>query len=332
MAYLEIDGTRLKYKHQNKTEIVLDFQDVKSNYSKIPFYSMDDNQFTIIKLIGQLMSDSIPIWNEKKGQDVDIHLVDICVVKEVIKSRLGRKVLEIGCENGILSYHLATILGSMQNQSSLFCVSDIINPFWVDQLSTVERLPELHYFATEYDAIHLEQEYFDLVVINGNVNFEQPEKTLKEAIRLLKEDGSIICYCNDMPSLESSFHLLFEHNKSYELDGNRVIYVANKQDITCTEEEKVDCTIEIRQHIQALKEQIVSEEAITKEHLKECIRQIEQDVDTVMQEELLDWKNGLLELKEYLLDYMVGFDSEYRSYYRQVVIEYLNIIPESNRR
>lgn len=106
-------------------------------------------------------------------------------------------MLEYGSANGSLSLHLAEVLGTFHEESVLVCAYDTIEPEWMEQMAQVQHLPKLSYFAGDFGQLKLSEKYFDIVVINGVVNYLQPEEVINDALRLVTKDGILICYSEE---------------------------------------------------------------------------------------------------------------------------------------
>lgn len=224
MNKIIVENNAFIYTAQNEKRILLDCNDYLSNRSRIPMQSLEGTE-SIPKIILSLFREHLKLMEEKqtKNYAMEYLLLDIKIISYLMQSPLPVRVLELGCTSGVLSYHLATILGKFNQASSLCCVCDTIGNNsgnqWLDRISLVEELPGLSMLAADYDDTQLADHHFDIVVINGSVRFEQPYSVIKEAERLVKKSGLILCYAEEQPLLESSFQLLFAGREEFQLDA-----------------------------------------------------------------------------------------------------------------
>ena len=172
--------------------------------------------------------------SKEEASATDYALIDMLTASYVLKCGRPVKVLEVGAVSGILSYHLISLLGKFNRGSHLCCVSDVIGNGsenqWLDRIVLAEEPAAFSYLTSDYDETLLQDKVFDVVILNGIVNFEEPYAVIKEGERLAKDGGIIICYCKDAPLLESSFKLDFapDRRREYSLETGSSIITASK--------------------------------------------------------------------------------------------------------
>lgn len=229
------ENNQFIYTDESGRKILLDCNKYLENKSRIPFHSVNDS-LTVSKLIFDLLSRHSQAFDGHEYAEWGIYyaLVDVLVTAYHVKSSLPKKLLEIGCTDGIMSYHLGTVLGKLHPQSLLYSVANTIgnesNNQWLDYISLVEEMPQVAFAATDYESTNLQDNNFDIVVINGVNPIERPDLTLKEAYRVLKKDGLLICFVAKQPLLESCFQLLFSKREEYFLNYNGRILVTHKEE------------------------------------------------------------------------------------------------------
>lgn len=222
MGKLVIDNNAFIYIEKDEKKVLLDCRDYLSNKSRVPMHSFEGD-LTIPGLLLQLFKLHPQLCEDTDGymDSLEMLLMDVLLVSELIKNPRPVRILEIGCGNGVMSYHLATILGLFNEKSSLCCVCNTIGNAsgnqWLDKISLVESMPKISMLAADYDETNLESKHFDMVIMNGTSWFEEPVPMLKEAARLVKNEGKLLCYVNQQPLLESCFKLLFEKREEYSL-------------------------------------------------------------------------------------------------------------------
>lgn len=227
------ENNQFVYTDDVNRKVLLDCNKYLENFSRIPFHSINDG-ITIPKIIFDLLTWHSRVFEGTKEQELGIYyaLIDVLVTVHHVKNSSPKKVLEIGCLDGVMSYHLGTILGKLHPQSLLYSVADTIgnesNNQWLDFISMIEEMPQLAFAATDYDATNLKDDNFDIVIINGNSEINKTDSVLKEAYRVLRNEGLLICFAQSQPLLESSFQLLFSEREEYFMNYNGRILVTQK--------------------------------------------------------------------------------------------------------
>ena len=215
----------------SRRKILLDCNQFLYNKSRVPFHSLDDTP-TISDIILGLLDE---YGNLYEGTDQYIlgfyyTLINVLITAEHIKSSKPKKILEIGCQNGVLSYHLASMLGKLHPESLLYGISDTIGNesenLWLDYICRIESLPQLAFAAVDYDNTNLRDEHFDVVIINGSEYIENPKQVIEEAVRVTKSEGKIVCFAQEQPLLENMFQLFLNNVEKYTLDYENCVLEA----------------------------------------------------------------------------------------------------------
>lgn len=185
-------------------------------------HSVDGTGLTIPNLLQGIFHMHQEIMNADvygEKQATEYLTMSILLVRELIRSREAVQVAEIGATNGVLSRHLAGILGLFHPDSLLCSVTDTLGNesgnVWLDHISQVENPCRLSLVAAEYPQTNLQEHSFDITLVNGSVHFDDPDMVLREAERITKNDGLFICYQVSQPLLESTFKLLHPDYKEY---------------------------------------------------------------------------------------------------------------------
>ncbi len=229
------ENNRFIYSDESDRRVLLDCNKYLENKSRIPFHSID-GRITVPKMIFDMFERHSQAFEglEYAKQAVYYSLIDVLVTSYHVKSSGPKRLLEIGCTDGVMSYHLGTILGKLHPQSLLYSVSDTIgnesSNQWLDFIAMIEEMPKLAFGAVDYYDTNLKDDNFDIVVINGFNPVEPPELVLKEAYRVLKENGMLICFAYKQPLLESCFQLFFEKREEYFLNYDGKILVTYKEE------------------------------------------------------------------------------------------------------
>lgn len=233
MNNFAFENHRFVYTNTNGKKVLLDCRDYLYNKSRVPFHSLDGT-LTIPDILSNLLEEYSEVYRGTEEYIMGFYytLLGVLVTAEHIKTSAPKKVMEIGCGTGILSYHLATLLGKLHPQSLLYSISNTIgnesDNQWLDYISQVEELPKIAFAAVDYEELHLRDEHFDITIINVCEQMEQTKQMVEEAIRVTKTGGKIICLAKFQPLLESIFQLLLPENEEYFLNEEIKILVAEK--------------------------------------------------------------------------------------------------------
>ena len=211
-------------------ETLLDYQSKLINSGCIISHSNSVSHKPLQRIMRKYLQDCKDLMAEDSV--LKTYLMLTLVTKQVLQCTTPPVLLECGCGDGALSYFLASVLGDLQEQSRLFCLNDIIDPGWLDRIGQVKYPPDINYLASNYKHTGLQQDFFDMVVINGTTYFKDPDVTLQEAIRVLKPDGLLICYSENNPLMESVFQLYFDCRRQYVLNYTSMIQKKKKSDYT----------------------------------------------------------------------------------------------------
>lgn len=221
------------YINSTEKKILLNCNDFIKNKSRVPFHAIT-NEPTVPNMIFDLLTwhSNYSEHTNQPNYGIYYALIDVLVTAYHVKSSAPKKVLELGCANGLMSHHLATILGMLHPDSLLYSVADSIgnesNNQWLDFISEIYEMPRLGFLATDYDDTNLNENHFDITIINGSVPIPSPDKVLTEAWRVTKNGGFLICYAENQPLLESAFQLFFPKREEYFFDFSTKILVISK--------------------------------------------------------------------------------------------------------
>lgn len=203
------------------------------------------------------------------------------------------KAVEIGAMSGISSFHLGTILGQYDSRSLLCSICNRIGNesgnHWLEYISQIPVSPRVSMLAADYEETLLQEKEFDLVFLHGREYMAKTEDVVKEAKRLLKSDGTIICYSNNQPELDKAFLREFPQAEVYYTENNASCY-------SCSEK-------------QVLLEEVITEDYgissdLSQDKLSEIYVQLEKEIQSSIELEDRGRKAALIQLQEKVLDYM----------------------------
>ena len=293
MGSLYYNNSKFIYEGQGgESQILLDCGCYLANKSRVPMHRLPGMEYLTIPdlLLGLLEKE------KGHGEDLEFSaaLLDILLASRLIKTSSPVNVLEYGSANGSLSFHLAEVLGSFHEDSVLVCAYDTIEPEWM------EHLPKLSYFAGDFGQLKLSEKYFDIVVINGIVNYLQPEEVINDALRLVTKDGILICYSEEAPLLESTFKLYFEQREEYEITPCRKVLLAKAKDKCWQNASEQNLYSRVQEDLEKAKTLLLQKQPSKKE-LSETSECLKKDIQSAVAAGKTDLKIRLIECRQEVL-------------------------------
>lgn len=302
---------------------LLNCSDLMGNKSSIPMHSMQGEIRTIFDLVEELLDEEIRM--ERKSEEIEqFLLLNLLLIRHLISTSLPLKVLEVGCQDGEISYQFATILGEFHKDSMLYCMSEQIEIEWLKRMGEVKTLPHLSFLATDYEEALLEKEAFDIVFLNGAIQAREPYQMIERVLSFLKEEGSLIVMSQEAPLLESSFRLFFKEREEYRFSPTKVVFLGKKKN--CDWQKKIEDGLERKvQLIQRIKEKLESQslDVIVWNLL---IKEADYMIDKGMEEKNLEQKEQWLFIKEQMLDYLLYEDEQERKECKQTLNRYFKTL------
>lgn len=223
---------RFVYINESDEQILIDFNKYIENYSRVPFHNINDGP-SLPGYIMDLQNWHKGLDSEEKNWYMYYTLLDVLLTAYHVQSSDPKKILVIGCQDGIMCYHLGVLLGRLHPESLMYCISNTIGnnseSAWLDCISMIEKLPQLAFAATDYYDTNLKDDNFDMVIVNGNVQIDNPDEVMKEGYRVLKNGGQMISFSKEQPLFDSSFRQLFDNIDEYCLDMDGKVLVVEKK-------------------------------------------------------------------------------------------------------
>ena len=209
-------------------ECILNCNDRVNNYSRICGHRLgEQTHITISNLININKDNHMMMHFENAPDAILFTVVDILLSDYFMHHTYPLKVAEFGCENGVLSYHIAPLLAAYdpEAQYANICsgVENDNHNRWLSIISQTTRPSNTALIASGYKNTMLESKLFDVTVINGTVHYDDPMKTVKEASRITKDTGIIICFSDYQYLLEDSFKLAFDSFKEWRFSSRYTI-------------------------------------------------------------------------------------------------------------
>lgn len=305
MEYLKLENNKIIFTTEDKDMLILDLTNYFANKSRIPLHSLN-NSITVPNLVLELRQKYINLFIEGHTPDdiEDLLVLDFLISAQLIKTALPVKLVEFGCTNGRLSYHLASLLSAFHHDSTLCCICDTIGNEsgnrWLDFISLAENTPKTSLLASEYHDTNLASEYFDLVVINGSVSYADTTSLIQETNRVLKADGVLICYAYHQPELANTVKQVFSAYDEYPLTSNSSIIVAKGADALWEKDTLIEWLEPIRIDL-LLAESALLQNHIDKKELFALSLKLDKHADIANKNGIINLKLRCLELKEQLL-------------------------------
>lgn len=304
MINIKLENNCFIYENDNESKVLLDCANFIANKSRVPLLMSNDNSALpyFLANLHQTYSNLF-VEGHAPNDGVDYFLIDILLSAQLIKTSLPVKAAELGCTNGRLSYHLASVIGKFHTASSLCCICDSIGNesgnFWLDMISLVKTAPKLSMLASDYDDTNLSGNHFDIVIINGSVQILDADAILKEAKRLVKTNGILICYVWQQPHVANSLKQAFSSFEEYQMDSNTSIFLVHANAAI----EECDAIMEWKKEAlyDLSQAEAVLLSSVNKSEIMNLIQKLNQHADFATSHNIVDIKLKSLCTKEKLL-------------------------------
>lgn len=301
MAVLHFDGRNFIYAAEGEETVLLDCGGWLTNKSAVSMQKLPGQDFlTIPALLLKLIQDE-----QQNNTDLAIPfgIMDILLAARLIRTAWPVRVLEYGCGDGRLSYHLAKILGAFHENSSLVCAYDTMDELWMqwmERISTIDKLPKISYLAGDYGDLQLEKNYFDIVVINGRTNFQEPGQVMEDALALVAKEGTLFCYTDQTPLLESVFQLYFETREEYEVTAASKVLLAEAKSRNWASKPETDMDASVRKDLSAA-QRLLEQKQPERREAAALANTLLRDARSAGKSGCVDLKIRLVEAREALL-------------------------------
>jgi SAM-dependent methyltransferase len=134
------------------------------------------------------------VWN-KKNQYYDLGPHSISILKGLYEFRTlqsyqikAKKILELGCGDGKMSYILGKIIKGVEQQ-----VGIDISPLAIKDAK--KRYPKIHFFTGDAENLKLKEKFDFVCSFYTFEHLDNPEKVLKQMTNLLTPNGFIFIVC-----------------------------------------------------------------------------------------------------------------------------------------
>lgn len=301
MGKIIYKNNKFIYTDIHKERVLIDCEDYLSNKSRISMICFSIDQFkTIPLLIEEMIQKELEVGKKPEF----ICLFDVLVVSQLMRTSSAVRLLEYGSCQGQLSWHLAKMLGSFHEQSNLVCANDRIDNEWLERISSVERLPQLSFMAGDYGQMHLQEKFFDIVVINGTADFAEPAHVISDALRLVASQGILLCCVDEAPLLEDTFKIMFKQVEDYEITPGQKILSAKAGDNVWMQKEEMDLECEVQKDLEKLR-LILAERNLQEDMAAGLTEKLKEDIRLAVQAGRADLKIQLINEKEKFIDALI---------------------------
>lgn len=303
MGNLSAEESRFVFEDAGGKRILLDCSDPLANKSRISMNRLQGQTHPIIMdVLWGLIQEQV----KENGivLAMPFGVLDILLVSRLIRSSKPIRLLEYGSGQGELSAQLAQLLGMFHEKSSLVCAYDTIDLEWMERISHIEKPPVISFLACDFGNSGLQENSFDIVVLNGLADFPQPYDVLKDAVSLVKPDGTVFCHSYNTPLLESTFKLFFEKREEYEIIPSYKIMVAEAAQCSWREANVPDLTVKAQKDL-ARAAEISTNSSYRHEDCVQMLETLQKDIHAAVEQGEPALKIQLLAEKERLLNRLI---------------------------
>ena len=225
-------GLGLYYVSDNKEyRCLIDLTDKLSNLGAVPLSSMrEDSRYTVPGILHDVYLDYQEVA-KAVGKTPDPLWVTIAMIFVFRQSFLGYrplKVLEVGCNNGLLTYLLVRIARAAHPESHVWTLAE--DSFDESFISTIRNLGDdavsnLCLLPMNPESDMINSDYFDLTIINGEYFFENISEVMLNAFRVTRPGGHLLSHTNGNRWLRSCFYSLPSECEEYLITKNNSVLV-----------------------------------------------------------------------------------------------------------
>ena len=321
---LNIDSNGcLVFEDFQSTKKIMSFSDFYSNLGNIPLQMFTD---VPIPTVGDIIIglpadyDNIAETRERVLDLIDIMLVVAFLFKQSMKKYKPLRVLEIGGQQGFLSYFLLKNARLAHKESKLYCLSEDL--YDSSFLSIMEMLRDdiagLSLITTNTSTDLIRDSYFDFVVINGAEVAQDPEQLVEQAIRMTAPGGSLLLLTEGQVPLGKCFKTRLGSAERYHLTANNTLFVKS-----ITEADKGSRLCELSSGGKALEQRrgeiitiLQSSEILTEPQIENAVGLLEKMLEIAIRHFCdydIDLKNYIIQAKELLINYIFSDVDAYRA-------------------
>ncbi len=327
MNQINITNTHILLSTETGNIPLLSLHNFFQNKSRVPLHTISDSEDTIVQFLLEMKQKNESLFSGKSSaKQLAYFALDSLLVAELMKSAAPVKIAEFGCTQGDISYNLTEVAGKMNPKSSLWLISNVIGNNsgnnCLNLITQAEHCPDLSMIYCDYTDTNLAEQTFDIVIINGDIDFNDPYAVIKEAERVTKKDGILLCYSHGNYLLQSTFQLIFSERNEYPLTHADTILLTKKHKNSwrnTSGETPLAVLSTIKKSIQ---DEISSTNNICT--YRSCVKQLNNAASWAASLYDIEKKINLIQWKEALLDYMNHLHGCQEEYYKNRLLDFLN--------
>ena len=189
-------------KDNNDTELILDYTDYFSNLSSIPINTLSDDasSITIHNLCSGLLDEYyLVIKQSKKPPCVVSAMITVALLfRQCFLRYKPLNILEIGCNQGVLTLLLTRAALAAHPDSHLYALSeDLYDETFLSNINRLgDALSNLSLLTMKPDSDMFRSDFFDFTIINGEHICENPDIVINNAYRATRSGGCLLCINN----------------------------------------------------------------------------------------------------------------------------------------
>jgi protein-L-isoaspartate O-methyltransferase len=192
---------------ETKDKLLLSLKDYSENLSGLPVINqMDYETESIFSTFNKIAADYDKLSKIPKNPQSLISILEIAgkLIKCFCQKHRPYNILELGAEQGLLSYFLTYTARIFNRENMVHCVSEnlLSNEWLLLLLEYGDAAENLNLHVTQLQTLSLQENHFDFCVINSSEN-----EVLNNAIRLLAIGGTLVFVSQDGKVIEQKIAL-----------------------------------------------------------------------------------------------------------------------------
>lgn len=326
MRLFEFKDTRVFFNDfKGHQQLILDYSPLK-NYSSMPSYYINTKGYFSDNFVNWLSTIFIRASKLKTvgkitGNNLEYLVTSLFIIQQLVNKQRNFRVLEIGCDNGVLSVLIAEILKHFNSDNRLICVSEeqvnTEQDQWLKLMSTSSAIDIVSRYIGDFTELPFRENDFDLVIVNGTMQFVQAKSVFEQAALVLRNQGILYVIAELQTDLFALSSESLKNSSNYLINETTTVFFKKlsradrKALITHTSQIKVFKTKRtIIDNLNIIKEPIINLSNLTAIELDEIIKIVSRTEDLVLnifnQLISLKLKYYLNELKETLINYRLN--------------------------
>jgi SAM-dependent methyltransferase len=329
MPTVNLTRAALSYRENGeKAEVnIIEFWDYYGNIGAVPLHSLSEKDpNTVPGIIGALQADYDAL---QKGVDAPLDaqavlLTAALLFKQSFTMYKPYTVLELGCNQGLLTYSLAKLAYAIHPESRVFALSEDLYdiPFLNIVNGLGVALSCLNLLTTSPTTAVLGDGAFDFTVINGTSHAGNPDLLVQNALRVTKAGGRLVCLTCGQRDLKRRFIARCGVFDEYPISDecSVLVTVVEATPRAAASEDSKRRLAELWKLVLPTLSNVQKRQIET---LKDAVRALSDMEDVAIElfgrTDDVDLKNKLNILKETLLNHIYNPDEGYRQLYRRQI-------------